>query len=40
MIRESRDAIKYWPPIGRNQKPFYDKHVFLLSSVLEFSVIL
>jgi hypothetical protein len=39
MIHESRDAIKYWP-IGRNQKPFYDKHVFLLSSALEFSVIL
>lgn len=40
MIHESRDAIKYWPLIGRNQKPFHDKHVFLLSNALHFSVIL
>jgi hypothetical protein len=40
MIHESRDAIKYGPPIGRNQKPFYDKHVCFLSSALQFSVIL
>jgi len=40
MIHESRDAIKYRSPIGRNQKPSYDKHVFLLSSTLQFTVIL
>jgi hypothetical protein len=40
IIHESCGAIKYWPPIGRNRKPFYDKHVFLLSSALQFTVIL